>query len=196
MDDWDWDRDEIVDLDACEMTGDPQLDVYGYQSPKRRGGTGFTASPHRDWLAQAKADRAQREQRRREAVEANLAETRRRLAERNIVGDRPQSKAPGIVPFEPGSSYQPGVGPVRQPDLAPHVADAIAQGMPGRDLGWWRVDVDAYGRAVWQRVDAPGDGPRMTVEQTPAQPVQPQWRPVQRWAPAELTEPSPGTRVW
>jgi hypothetical protein len=191
-DDSDWDREEIVDLDGgCEATGDPQLDVYGYQSPKQRGGTGFTASPHRDWLAQAKADRAQREQRRREAVEANLAETRRRLAERNIVADRPQSKAPGIVPFEPGSSYQPGVGPVRQPDLAPHVADAIAQGMPGRDLGWWRVDVDAYGRAVWQRVDAPGNGPRMTVEQTPAQPA-----PAPQWLPVEMTEPSPGTRVY
>ncbi len=82
------------------------------------------------------------------------------------------------------------------PDLPPHVAQAVAEGMAGRELGWWTVDVTPDGRAVWTRVDASGDGPRMTVEQTPVQPVQPQWRPVQRWAPAELTEPSPGTRVW
>jgi hypothetical protein len=31
-DEWDWDRDEILDLD---ITGDPQLDQFGYQSPRR-----------------------------------------------------------------------------------------------------------------------------------------------------------------
>jgi hypothetical protein len=72
-DEWDWDRHEVVDLD---VTGDPQLDVYGYQSPKRRGGTGFTstdgerlvrsrAQRERD-AAKRKADR--QEMRRRNAL--------------------------------------------------------------------------------------------------------------------------------
>jgi hypothetical protein len=68
-----------------------------------------------------------------------------------------------------------------------------------RDLGWWRIDVDGYGRAVWQKVDAPGDGPRITVEQ-PVAPAAPQWQPpappAPQWSPVEVTEPSPGTRVW
>jgi hypothetical protein len=33
--DWDWDPDPIVDLD---VTGDPQLDQFGYQSPRRNMG--------------------------------------------------------------------------------------------------------------------------------------------------------------
>jgi hypothetical protein len=177
-DEWDDLHDgEVVDLDGCEATGDPQLDQFGYNSPRRRGQnlTGFTSNDG-EWVARSRARRA--------AVEQNKAETRRRNAER--------SGEPTAVP----RSVQPSPVP-STPDLAPHVSQAIAEGMAsGRDLGWWRVDVDAYGRAVWTRVDAPGDGPRMTVEQTPAQPVQPQWHSVQRWAPAELTEPSPGTRVW
>jgi hypothetical protein len=52
--------------------------------------------------------------------------------------------------------------------------------------------VGRAGLSPGTRVDAPGEGPRMTVEQTPA----PQWQPVQRWAHAELTEPSPGTQVF
>ncbi len=176
--DWDWDWDP-------DVTGDPQLDQFGYQSPRRRGQnlTGFTASPDRDWLAQAKADRAQREQRRGAA-----AETRRRVAQRR---GKPVAAQPVPQPAPPTVAPQPVA-----PDLAPHVAQAVAQGMPGRDLGWWRVDVDSTGRAVWQRVAAPGDGPRITVEQTPApaaapQPARWQWR-----RPAELTEPDPGTQVW
>jgi hypothetical protein len=169
-DDWDDLHGEIVDLDGYgEATGDPQLDVYGYQSPKRRGGTGFTSSqPDRDWLAQAKADRAQRQQRRREAVQQNLEQTRQRVEQRRgkTVADRPQSPQPV------------------QPDLPPHVSAAVAQGMAGRDLGWWKVVVDAYGRAVWTRVDAPGDGPQVTVQQSPEA------------HPVELTEPGPGTVVY
>jgi hypothetical protein len=151
-DDFDWDRSEM-DLD---ITGDPQLDQFGYQSPRRN----FTPAREggRDWLAQAKRDRAERQQRRQAAVEQNLAETRRRVAERR---GQPQPVTPA---------------------LAPHVAQAVAHGMPGRSLGWWRVDVAPDGTAWWTRVDAPGaDGPQITVEQ-------PQ--------PTEQTEPSPGTQMW
>jgi hypothetical protein len=63
-DEWDWDRDEIVDL---EITGDPQLDQFGYQSPRRD----FTPPPSQsfDYLAQYRRDREQREQRRQAAVQ-------------------------------------------------------------------------------------------------------------------------------
>ena len=63
-DEFEWDRDEIVDLDGywADVTGDPALDRTGYQSPRRTGNlTGFT--PHKvnqDWLAQSKKDREQR----------------------------------------------------------------------------------------------------------------------------------------
>ncbi len=183
-DEWDWDRDEILDLD---ITGDPQLDQFGYQSPRRD----FTPPPSRsfDYLAQYRRDQAKRERRRRAAVEQNLAEMRRRNAERR---GQPSHQ---IVEWLPEMQYQPGMGPQQpgegvtpgRPDLAPHVAQAVAQGMPGRDLGWWRVDVDAYGRATWTRVEQPGpDGPRMTVEQVRTQGS----------APVELHQPSDGTQVW
>jgi hypothetical protein len=42
------------------------------------------------------------------------------------------------------------------------------------------------GLPTWTPVDQPGDGPQMTVQQSPP----PQWHPV------ELTEPGPGTQVW
>jgi hypothetical protein len=161
MDDFDYDDCEPVDLD---VTGDPTVDVQGYESPRHP-----YATPHveRDWLRQADADREQRRQRRRDALAQNKAETRQRVEQR--------------------------------PDLAPHVAAAVAEGMPGRDLGWWRVDVAPDGRAYWTRVDAPGDtGPRMTVEQTPAPaPAAPQRQsPAPQWHSMEMTEPSAGTQVW
>jgi hypothetical protein len=76
-DEYDYDRDAIVDLDGgAGVTGNPALDVDGYQSPGRRGQnlTGF--SPHPDnrvteALAQSKRDREARAQRRRAAVEAD-----------------------------------------------------------------------------------------------------------------------------
>jgi hypothetical protein len=168
--DWDgWDHSEVVDLD---VTGDPQLDQFGYQSPRRN----FSPPPSQsfDWLAQAKADYEAR-QRRRAAVQANQDETRRRVAERQrgaTVAGRPQSEA-------------------REQQLAPRVAQAVERGAQGRAPGWWKVDVTPDGRATWTRVDQPGDnGPRVTVQQTPAPQPRPQWHPV------ELTEPSLGTQVW
>jgi hypothetical protein len=171
-DEWDWDREEIVDLDGgCEATGDPALDQTGYESPRR------SWHPVRwDAVAQMQTPdhTAERQRRRREALERNRAETRQRVAQR---------KGENVTPV---TSSQP----ISQPDLPPHVSQAIADGMPGRDLGWWRVDVDATGRAVWTRVAAPdASGARMTVEQTAAA------RPSQ-WHLVEPTEPSPGTWVW
>jgi hypothetical protein len=58
VEDWDWGRDEIVDLD---VTGDPQLNQFGYQSPRL---TFRTPPPERAWLAQAERERQQRERRR------------------------------------------------------------------------------------------------------------------------------------
>jgi len=188
-DEMDWHDCAPVDLDGDYATGDPALDQTGYQSPRRRGQnlTGFTHTPpDMSWRETQRQEAAQRRERRRRAVAQNVEEARRRTAQRG------QSQP--IVTFGPGSGYRPGVGLVRQPDLPHRVRDAIAQGMPGRDLGWWRVDVDGDGRAVWTRVDQPGDGPRITLQQTV---VQPQPAPRHwRLRPVELTEPSPGTEVW
>jgi hypothetical protein len=51
--DWDWDSDHIVDLD---VTGDPQLDQFGYQSPRRDFSP--PPAPEFDYLAQFHADQA------------------------------------------------------------------------------------------------------------------------------------------
>jgi hypothetical protein len=180
-DGWDWDRDdcEPIDLDGDYATGDPQIDQLGYNSPRRRGEnlTGFTDNGgelRARLRAQAERERAAREQRRREAVAQNLAETRQRVTQR------------------------------QQPDrLAPHVEQAVERGAPGRAAGWYRVDVAADGSAQWSKVDAPGDGHPWITAHTPA-PQPPQWQPVprparQRWwqrrRPAE-PQPSPGTRIW
>ena len=59
-DDWDDLHGEPVELEGGwgDATGNPALDVDGYQSPRRTGNlTGFKSSQI-DWLAQAKADRA------------------------------------------------------------------------------------------------------------------------------------------
>lgn len=166
---------EPVDLDGCDVTGDPQLDQFGYNSPRRRGQnlTGFTSTDGERlarWRARQDREAAKRKAD-RAAVQANLDETRRRNAERRG-----------------GTAARQPV----MPALPAHVSQAVAEGMAaGRDLGWWRVDVSPDGTAQWTRVDAPGDGPRMTVEQPPAPNAVPQWHPVE-----EQTQPSPGTRVW
>jgi len=89
-DDWDWDHDEIVDLD---VTGDPQ---FGYQSPRR---SFRTPPPERDWLAQAKRDRQQREARRDRQGQEEKARCQR---------ESPPSRQ--IVAW-PGMNYRPGIGP-------------------------------------------------------------------------------------
>jgi hypothetical protein len=172
MDEWDDLHDGVVDLDGGDYaTGDPALDQLGFTSPTRRGENlgGFTS--HDDEVVER--NRARREQRRR-AVQANIEASKQRVEQR-------QHEKRVALSF-------PQPAPVA-PDLAPHVSQAIAEGMAGRDLGWWRVDVDAYGRAVWTRVAQPGDGPRMTVEQ--------QTGGIRQFGhPVEQTQPTPGTQVW
>jgi hypothetical protein len=82
--DWDyWEPDQIVDLD---VTGDPQLDQFGYQSPRGPGPRpGFYSLPQRDWLAQAKRDRQQRERR---------CDRLQPMAQPAPVEPEPQSKGP------------------------------------------------------------------------------------------------------
>ena len=168
-----------MDLDGCEATGDPQLDVYGYQSPRRRGQnlTGFTSTRRRLVLARADEMRAQRQakrEQRRAAVETNKAATRERVEQRR----------------------QPDPGP-GSPQPAPHIAQAVERGAVGRPAGWYRVDIAPDGSAQWANVDAPGDGPWITARTpAPAPPAPAPPAPAPQWQPVEMTEPSPGTRVW
>jgi hypothetical protein len=133
-DEWEDVHGEPSDLDGswCDVTGNPALDVDGYQSPRRTGNlTGFTSSQI-DWLAQAKADRAKREARREadrqqdrlaeklaaqlKAVEQNKAETRERVAQRRQSPPGPTVKAqrvsssrettPATSPPAPGKPVQ------------------------------------------------------------------------------------------
>jgi len=162
MDDFDdWDH-EPVDIDGYgEATGDPQLDVFGYQSPRQRGGSGFRSTDG-ERLARSRQDRAEREQRRRAAVEQNRAETKQRVAAR------------------------------QQPEwLAPHVEQAVERGAVGRAAGWYRVDIAPDGSARWAKVDAPGNGPWITAR-TPAPAPQyraptPQWHPIEQTRPSPGT---------
>ena len=104
--DEDWgDRDpsEAVDLD---ITGDPQLDQFGYQSPRRDMRP--PPAPEFDYLAQYRRDQEARE-RRRAAVRANIDETKRRRNERRgaVHQQRPEPVAPVWHP-------QPTAPPVPQ----------------------------------------------------------------------------------
>jgi hypothetical protein len=154
---------EPVDLDGCDVTGDPQLDQFGYNSPRRRGQnlSGFRSTDG-DRLARVRAQRDEREERRRAAVEQNKAETRQRAAQR-------RGEPPGIVPFEPGSGYQPGVGPVRQSELpekwwrseaTPHPVQPQPGPQPGQHGAyferrvvrrWWAPWTK---RTTWQQISA------------------------------------------
>jgi hypothetical protein len=156
MDEWEDLHGEAVDLD---LTGDPVLDQFGYQSPRRKS----PQPESKGWLAQA------RDGARRQAVANNLAETRRRNAERR---------------GEP----QPAVDQSTSQMPPPHIAQAVERGAPGRAAGWWKVVVAADGSAQWSKVDQPGDGPK--IEATTQAPPAPQWHPV------EMTAPDLRTRLW
>lgn len=74
--DWERDSDEIVDP---EVTGDPQLDQFGYQSPRGGNRTEFRPGTQVDWLAQAKRDRQRRAARRDRQRQAEKARRQREL---------------------------------------------------------------------------------------------------------------------
>jgi hypothetical protein len=109
--DWDCDRDEIVDLD---VTGDPQLDQFGYQSP--RNVPRMWAHPpasQRDWLAQSRRDRAER-QRKRDRQQRQREEARRQR-------ESPPSQS--VAPMARGGCY-------------PQVMPQVMRPPRGGDEGW------------------------------------------------------------
>jgi hypothetical protein len=83
---WDWDRSEVVDLD---VTGDPQLDVFGYQSPKQRGGTGFTSTD---------GERLARSRSRREQAAAKRKADRQAMRQRHALPHEPRPVTRGWSP--------------------------------------------------------------------------------------------------
>jgi hypothetical protein len=144
MHDYD-DRSEIVDLD---VTGDPQLDQFGYQSPRRDMGPP-PAEPF-DWLAQHKANQAQIEadnarrqaerERRRAAVRDNLDETRRRIAERH--------GGPAMLPPQPASMLPPQPASMLQPVQPVPQHGAYFERRTVRP--WWGLGL--IKRQVWTQV--------------------------------------------
>ena len=130
--DWDWETDQIVDLD---VTGDPQLDQFGYQSPRTPGPRpGFTSVPQRDWLAQAKRDRQQRE-RRRDRQQRHREEARR------------QQEVP---PSPPAQRPQPMAQPVAQPaPVEPEPEGKRPQ--PGQHGAYFEVRTTRVWWAPWRR---------------------------------------------
>ncbi|MGO9692952.1 MAG: hypothetical protein ACLPYO_03860 [Mycobacterium sp.] len=167
-DEMDLDRDDIVDLDGCDVTGDPALDQFGYNSPSRRGQnlTGFTSSGG-DYLAASREGRARRQ--------AKRAAWRQRLAQRQQP-DRPASHVEQAV--EQGAPGR-AAGWWRV-DIAP---DGSSQ--------WSKVDTPGDGRP-WITAHTPAPQPPAPQWQQPA-PARRRWW--QRGRPAE-PQPSPGTRIW
>lgn len=148
---WEWDPDEIIDAD---FTGDPQLDQFGYQSPRRRGEnlTGFTPGPNRDWLAQVKRDRQAR-QRPRELQQ-------RRQGRAKLRRESPLS---GQTPSDPGSQRRPGSGSAEQPQPGPVELNSTVQ--PGQHGAYFEVRTKRVWwlpwrkRKVWQQISTWQAGP-------------------------------------
>lgn len=148
--DWDWDRDEVLDLDGYgEATGDPQLDVYGYQSPKQRGGTGFTSSqPDRDWLGQSRRDYAER-QRKRDRQRQREEAHRRREA----------SPSQSVAPIVRGGCYPrvmqqvtpPPTGGIEGWPVAPPVTPPPNGPLPGQHGAYFEVRTKRVWWAPWRK---------------------------------------------
>ena len=191
--DWEWDPDEIVDLDGgCDMTGNPVLDRMGYRSPRDTSNrTGFTASAKKiDWMAQAKADRAKREARREadrqadrlaeklaaqlKAVELNKAETRARVAQRR------QSPSPTVRAqrvsrgreITPATSPRVPVEPVQ--DSAAEIARrSLTELQPGQHGAYFEKRTYRPWYAPWKKVT--------------------RWQQISAWQ--NTTPPTSGTEV-
>jgi hypothetical protein len=135
--DWDWDPDHIVDLD---VTGDPQLDQFCYQSPRRD----FTPPPSQsfDYLAQYRRDQEQREQRREEA--------RRRR-------ESPPSQS--VAPIVRGGCYPQVMGQVMRPPrggnegwpVAPPVTPSPSGPLPGQHGAYFEVRTKRVWWAPWRK---------------------------------------------
>jgi hypothetical protein len=146
-DEWDdWHDRELVDLDggACDVTGDPALDVYGYQSPTRRGQnlTGFTSS-HGDYGAASREGR-ERRRRQREAWRQRLdAERREREARRPESEQRPAHAS--VSPRASTTPARPQPAPGQ-----PTVADP-PQSQPGQHGAYFEVRTTRVWWAPWRR---------------------------------------------
>jgi hypothetical protein len=135
--DWDWDPDHIVDLD---VTGDPQLDQFCYQSPRRE----FTPPPSQsfDYLAQYRRDQEQRDQRREEA--------RRRR-------ESPPSQS--VAPIVRGGCYPQAMGQVMRPPrggnegwpVAPPVTPSPSGPLPGQHGAYFEVRTKRVWWAPWRK---------------------------------------------
>jgi hypothetical protein len=131
------------DCDWADVTGDPQLDQFGYQSPRRRGEnlTGFTPSSDRDWRAQAKRDRAQRAARRK----ANALSPQRRQPE--------PPPAPVKVRAWPSQPVSQGPQPVSQgPQPVGQGPQPVSQGpLPGQHGAYFEVRTTRVWWAPWRK---------------------------------------------
>ena len=173
-----------------DVTGNPALDVDGYQSPRRTGNlTGFKSSQI-DGLAQAKADRAKREARREadrqvdrlaeklaaqlKAVEQNKAETRARVAQRR------QSPSPTVTAqrvsrgreITPATSPPVPVEPVQ--DSAAEIARrSLTELQPGQHGAYFEKRTYRPWYAPWKKVT--------------------RWQQISAWQ--NTTPPTSGTEV-
>jgi hypothetical protein len=141
-DEWEWEHDgEIVDLDGCEATGEPQLDIFGYQSPKRRGQnlSGFTSSGG-DWFKRSDEMRAQRQARR----EAQRQRQREREAARRPEPEQRPAHA-SVSPWASTTPARPQSVPVQ-----PTVADP-PQSQPGQHGAYFEVRTTRVWWAPWRR---------------------------------------------
>jgi hypothetical protein len=183
---------EHVDLDGgwCEATGNPALDVDGYQSPRRTGNlTGFKSSQI-DWLAQAKADRAKREARREadrqqdrlaeklaaqlKAVEQNKAETRARVAQRR------QSPSPTVRAQRVSRGRE--TTPATSPPLPVKPVQATRDEIARRSLT--ELQPGQHGAYFEKRVVRPWYAPWKKVTR---------WQQISAWQ--NTTPPTSGTEV-
>jgi hypothetical protein len=143
---WDWDRDEIVDLDggACDVTGNPVEDITGYQSPLRRGQnlTGFT-STQGDWFSRTDEMREER-QRRRAAMQANLDATRQRREQRRHQAQQVRKNSAGVSP-QAATAAPPQPAPVE-----PTSADR-RESQPGQHGAYFELRVTRPWYAPWRK---------------------------------------------
>jgi hypothetical protein len=150
-DEFDWDRDEIVDPDGgwCEATGNPALDVDGYQSPRdTRNLTGYEPHPvKQDWLAQSKRDRERRAAKR--AAAARDAERRREARRNESSGERHEQKSTPRAQPQPVQSDRDEIMRRSLTELQPGQHGAYFERRIKRC--WW---APWRKRTVWQQVSA------------------------------------------
>jgi hypothetical protein len=142
FDDWDG---EPHDLDGYgDVTGDPQLDVYGYNSPTRRGQnlSGFTSH---DAEVVARWD-ARREQR---AAARQRAARRDEMRRRNALPPEP-NKGEGRGVVAPAPAPRPSAGPLR-PAAGPLPGQHGAYFERRVVRRWWAPWTK---RTTWQQISA------------------------------------------